>query len=294
MLRIAHIINPVSAKPPSDLVVAQPITFESMRAARQFALQNEDIAVDLFAVGYAEDTAVAPADFIWLPPLERSVLDVADFQQARKLPLLSDILGRLYANSDADLFIYTNVDIGLQPHFYTAVAHLWRSGHEAFVINRRTIPADFTRPSQLPLMWAEIGKPHRGWDCFVFPRALLPNFELGSVCIGATRVGLALLSNLVAYGRAFKEVKDAHLTFHIGDERQWLNPAFVDYDKHNTQELLQILTTLEAQQGEFERESIPGSYLWRTRTFGAFYDFWARHVYLPPRLSNMLNRLLRD
>ncbi len=292
MIKIAHVVNPVHVEPTSDLFIAQPITFESMRIAQQQAAEN--IAVELLAVGYEEDEAVMPAGFKILPPLTRSVIDVGTFQQQRKLPLLKDILDCLYANSAADFCIYTNVDIGLQPDFYLKVVEFIDQGLDTFVINRRTIPDNYTQSDELPLMWAEFGEPHRGWDCFVFKRDLYPNFVLGDVCIGATRVGLALLANLVAYGRSFKEFKEEHLTFHIGDERQWLNPAFADYDAHNTQELMQILTTLESNRGPFGRETIPGSYLWRTRTFGRFYALWARHVYLPPRLSTLLNRLLRD
>ena len=37
MNSIAHIIHPVMVKPPSDLIIAQPVTFETMRIAREFA-----------------------------------------------------------------------------------------------------------------------------------------------------------------------------------------------------------------------------------------------------------------
>ena len=42
----------------------------------------------------------------------------------RKLPLLADIIERLYENSDAEWLIYTNVDIAVQPHFYESVASI--------------------------------------------------------------------------------------------------------------------------------------------------------------------------
>ncbi|NCF68667.1 MAG: hypothetical protein GWP61_22130 [Chloroflexi bacterium] len=291
MLRIAHIVNPVLVQPPSDLVVAQPISFEAMRIAKQQAAGR--VAVDLLAVGYAEDNPAMPADFQEMPLLTRSVLDVAAFQKQRKLPLLKDILDRLYGGCEAEYLAYTNVDIGLQPHFYLSVQGFIDQGFDAFVINRRTISRKHTRVEELPLMWAEAGDPHRGWDCFVFQRDLYPEFVLGNVCVGATRVGLALLANMVAYGRCFFEIKDAHLTFHIGDERHWKNPAFADYDAHNTRELMEILTVLEKETGPFGRETIPASFLWRKRKFGSLYEFWSRNVYLPLRLSRLLNRFLR-
>jgi hypothetical protein len=101
---------------------------------------------------------------------------------------------------------------------------------------------------------------------------------------------LALLANMEAYGNRFREFKDEHLTFHIGDERNWLNPVFADYDRHNTRELLQILEAIETEQGPFGRETIAGSFLFRKRTFGPLYEFWSRHVYLPIGLSQKLNR----
>lgn len=296
MVTLAHVINPVHVPATSDLHAAQPVTFESMRIAQRFAAPRAaaELAVDLYAAHYAEDAPAAPADFMPLPLLERSVLDVGRFQAQRKLPLLADILERLYAAAGAaDYLVYTNVDIALQPHFYLALARFIAAGHDAFVINRRTISARHTQIADLPQMWAEVGAPHRGWDCFVFPRALLPRFKLGHVCIGATRVGLALLANMAAYGRSFHEFTDAHLTFHIGDERAWLNPRFADYDAHNTRALLAILAALEAEVGPFDRRSIPGSFLLRRRALGPLYDRWARSVYLPPALSRALNRLLR-
>ncbi len=67
------------------------------------------------------------------------MLDCGRFAVPRKLPLIKDILGRLYDASDAEYFIYTNVNIGLMPNFYVAVNAIIESGYDAFVINRRTI-----------------------------------------------------------------------------------------------------------------------------------------------------------
>lgn len=289
-MKIAHLVNPVLVKPSSDLFIAQPITFESMRIAQQQAAG--DVKVDLLAVGHPEDQPVMPEGFQALPSLTRSVLDVATFKKQRKLPFLGDIVSRLYDGSEADVLIYTNVDIGLQPEFYLAVQEFIDQGFDAFVINRRTIPSRYTTIDQLPQMWAEVGEAHRGWDCFIFPRDMVPKFRLGSVCVGATRVGLALLSNLVAHGRSFMEFKDDHLTFHIGDERRWKDPAFADYDAHNTRELMGVLSTLEMETGPFGRYTIPGSFLWRIHTFGWLYESWTRRAYLPVRWSQRLDRLI--
>ena len=106
--------------------------------------------------------------------------------------MIRDILDRLYAASDADYFIYTNVDIALMPHFYTAVTQLIETGVDAMVINRRTIAKSPSDPAHLPLMWAQVGEKHPGYDCFVFRRDAYPNFDLGTACIGANWIGRVL------------------------------------------------------------------------------------------------------
>ncbi len=291
-MRIAHIINPVVVRPDSDLYIAQPITFESMRIAQRQVVNK--LTVDLLAIGYPEDQSIMPEGFIALSPFTRSVLDVATFNKQRNLPLLADIIDSLYKGSEADYCIYTNVDIGLQPNFYLAVLEIIEQGTDAFVINRRTISNRYTSVDELPQMWAEAGKPHRGWDCFIFARSLIPNFKLGNICVGMPRVGLALVANLVTYSRRFAEFREAHLTFHIGDDRKGKAPELSDYHEHNTRELMGILSALENENGPFGRRSIPGSFLWRKRTFGYLYEFWSRNVYLPSNLSRFINRLLRD
>lgn len=274
MLKLAHIVNPVHPAPASDLAVAQPVTFETMRVARRFASGTVD--VELYTTHYPEDAPAAPADFRSTPELDRSVLDVGDFRRPRRLPLLADVLARLYDATDAAYLIYTNVDIGLMPHFYVAVHRLIESGLEAFVVNRRTIERAYDRIDQLPLMYASTGRPHRGWDCFVFPRNAVPEYDLGAVCIGAPRSGLALLANLMAYTDAYREFKALHLTFHRGDDRSWSASSFSDYRAHNTREVVALLKRLEQRHGAFARQTPPGAFLFRKRYFGPLYETWAR------------------
>ncbi len=290
MKKLAHIINPIQVPETSDLFVAQPITFETMRLAKSYA--GDQLQIKQYTAQYQEDLSMVPQDFQATPDLDRSVLDIAKFRHFRKLPLLKDILDRLFsAAHDADYLIYSNVDIALQPAFYTEVSNFIDAGYDSFVINRRTIPGHYRNIEQIPTMMAEPGTAHRGWDCFVFSRTIYPRFCLFDVCVGATRVGLALLANLQAFGNKFREFKNEQLTFHIGDERNWLNPVFSDYDNHNTRELMQILEAIETEQGPFGRDTIPGSFLYRKRNLGPIYEFWTRHVYLPIGISQTLNRL---
>ncbi len=243
MVSIAHIINPVKVSSVSDLYCAQPVTFESIRRARSFA--KHEVSVNNFTAQFNEDRPFVPSDFTATPDLDRSILDLGSFQKERKLPLLCDILDRLYTAADAEYLVYTNVDIALMPSFYTTVAHIINNGYDAFTINRRTISKEF-KPEQLTAMYAEIGEPHPGHDCFVFKKELYPKFNVGTACIGANWIGRVLLTNLICYARAFDIFKCLHLTFHLGDDRSWKTHDYADYDNHNERELLAILKNHES------------------------------------------------
>jgi hypothetical protein len=289
MIRLAHIVNPVLVDRSSDLFVAQPITFEAMRVARSFAAGQ--VAVELLSAQYPEDHPVVPADFRRTPDLEKSVLDYGKFDKPRKLPLLKDILDRLHQGSDAEYLIYTNVDIGLLPHFYLTVKCLVAAGYDAFTINRRTISDRYTRPDQIPLMYAELGRPHRGWDCFVFRRDVYPKYQLGSICLGAPRVGLALIANLWAHADSFREFSDEHLTFHLGNDRSWGQSRHSAYAAHNTRQAYQIIETLEQKVGPFGRNTPPGKFMFfqRSRLLKAIYDFYVR-FHIPLHLVRAFQR----
>lgn len=105
MHKLAHIINPVIIAQDSDLYTAQPITFETMRTARENAQGVVD--VELYSAQFPEDRPLVPQCFGFTPDLKRSVLDLATFKQQRKLPLLQDILDRLYSATNAEYLIYS-------------------------------------------------------------------------------------------------------------------------------------------------------------------------------------------
>ncbi len=289
MRKIAHVVNPVLVDESSDLSLAQPITFETMQSARRFA--EGQVEVELYTAQYSEDHPMVPAAFRRTPDLEGSVLDYGHFRKRRKLPILRDILDRLYQATEAEYLIYTNVDIGLQPHFYLALNRFIEAGYDAFVINRRTISDRFTTIEQIPLMYAQIGEPHRGWDCFVFKRDAYPRYKLGTICLGAPRVGLVLLANLIAQADCFKEFKNQHLTFHLGNDRGWRGRGYSDYATHNTQETLRILGELEKEWGPFERSSPPGSFLFKHRKLGFAYEIWVRYVHVPVQVKRRLSQV---
>lgn len=235
MVKIAHIINSVKVKKESDLYIAQPVTFQSMVKAKKYNEFSNNI--QLFNICYEEDRDLVPDEFTTLPYLEKSVLDHGNFTKQKKLPLIRDILLPLKNIDDIDYIIYTNVDIALMPFFYDYIISKINNGSDSLIINRRII----TEASDLGLMYAEVGKPHAGYDCFVFRRELLHKFDFGESCIGANWIGRVFISNLITYSRKLEILKDGHLTFHIGDDGAWLSNNYSDYDLHNKNIAYQLI-----------------------------------------------------
>jgi hypothetical protein len=257
-MKIAHIINPVKIGPKSDLYFAQPVTFETMRRAKDFA--SGHVEVEQYTTQYSEDHEVLPKGFTILPDLARSVLDIKQFKHQRKLPILADILSRLYEASDADYFIYTNVDIAVMPSFYVSVAALLEK-YDGLVINRRTISNFYTSLAEIPLMYTEIGEKHLGYDCFIFRRDSFTKMQLGTACIGAVQIGQLFYANIIANCRNFREMRDCHLTFHLGNDRVWYTPENEPYKIHNEREAKAALRQLREYAGPFDSSTPIGQFL---------------------------------
>ena len=250
---IAHIISPFKAKEGSEPAIVQPITFESMRRAKKYA--SDTVDVELFTAQYPEDREIVPDYFTLTPDLERSIADIPSVGGSRKLPLLKDILDELYTHSEAEYFIYTNVDIGLMQPFYTVVDEYIQQGYDAFIINRRRVSGNYTSVDQLDLIYTDVGEMHNGFDCFVFKRALYEKFDVGEVCVGIPHVGNTLAHNLFCWGENFKLYTNQHLSFHIGMElvKKWGNDALM---KHNYASFRKVLKKLTPH---LRIENIPAS-----------------------------------
>ena len=254
MRKFAHIVNLGIFPETSDLHIAQPITVETMRIAKEFAVGQADVA--LLSAQYPEDRRAVPNYFTVTPDLTRSVLDFADFKVRRKLPLIKDILDRACDAAESDYIVYSNVDIGLLPHFYVTLNRIIESGIDAFIINRRLIAKEFTKLEDIPLMWAEVGRPHMGYDCFVFKRDVYPKFDLGLTCIGASYYDKLLLGNLLLYSSNFKVFRDHHLTFHIGNDKTWTSKAHEDYQSYNKAALDKFVAGLDAEKGTLVQRTL--------------------------------------
>jgi hypothetical protein len=231
--RILHVVNAFDA--PGRRRAEQELTFESMRQARDVAARHPGApSIEQVGVAYAEDEAFAAPWFDRTRGVTRSALDLPGFAQPRKLPLLFDLLGACAPDcAAADVVVFTNSDIVLMPHFYAAVAALLARGFDGLVINRRTVEHFALDAALLPLMQASVGEDHEGFDCFVFPARLLPRFVQTPAIVGMGGVMRSLLYNLVAHCERLLILKRAHLTLHLGVDKDWQTPQYQDYRKFN-------------------------------------------------------------
>lgn len=244
--RIAHIVNPVPVRTDHELFQAQEVTFETMRRAKT-AAGRSPLEVTLFATRY-EDDHRPMGSFVEAPRLTRSVMDCGDFSVSRKLPLIGDILRGLYASSNADVFVYTNVDIALQQNFYMTIARMIDDGLEACTVTRRTVMASEEQARDLEWLYRQEGEPHIGHDCFVFRRHVLEDVDFHALCIGFPPVGRVLVAALSTRASQFEIRNDLHLTFHLNDIKTWEDPRFNDFWNHNRRSALRTLEGLAARQ----------------------------------------------
>jgi hypothetical protein len=250
-MKLVHIINPVKVGPTSDLYSAQPVTFETMRRAKSFA-ELSGIEVELWTTQFEEDREIIPGYFQKTSDLTRSVLDFGTFKKHRKLPLIADILNKaVEVASNSDFIIYTNADIAVLPYFYTFIANQIQRGVDAMVINRRTIQSADAY-SSIEEMYADFGKVHPGFDCFIMRSSIARDSDLSKVCIGTTRIGLALIANLIMNSYRFELYSDSHVTFHLGEDKPWTDGSFHDYVEHNERHVIEILKRFSSvDEGKF-------------------------------------------
>jgi hypothetical protein len=83
----------------------------------------------------------------------------------------------------------------------------------------------------------EVGRKHPGFDCFVFPAAWVSKLVQTTSCVGIPHVMRPLMYNLVALSHRLLILKEAHLTYHFGDDRPGFADQFKAYVDHNISQL---------------------------------------------------------
>lgn len=231
-MEIAHIINVTEindSKKASYLHIAQPLTMRSMVIAQKTA--KSVIDVDLVAIKHKDEKVSVPSEFEWAPDLDKYAWEhieaLKNVISHKPLPRLKDIILSLYNVSDAEYFIFTNLDIGLYPHFYIRVKEIIEKGYDAFCINRRDLPKEhdgvLLDESAIELIFSIVGIPHIGIDCFVFKKEIVPLLNLSNVYIGYPPVGQVLKTQVEINSKNFLWIKDEKITFHIGSDLAWKN-----------------------------------------------------------------------
>lgn len=283
LLELTHVLNPVYACERDRFRFVQDVTFTTLSNAREAARGRA--TVRFLSVQYPEDREIVPDDFELAPDLDRSVIDCSPLKICRKLPLLADIMQRAKDASRTEYIVFSNVDIAVKEDFYLAVAEILSSGCDAMTVNRRTIGNQYDSVDEIPRMLKETGSPHRGWDCFIFRKELIPRFKLGKVCVGAPPVGLLLLANLMAFADGFREFRDEYLTFHLGNERKW-SRWMDETARHNKREALKQLRLLESEHGAFSTATPPGRFLaWHRNRFRAALYTAMKQIHVPARIT---------
>lgn len=237
---LAHIINPYKAPVGSENAIAQPITLLSIKNATKH--KSGKYSIELYAAIIKGDENLVPEGFKILY-LNRTLTAVADFKAPRTLPLIGDIIHLLLSDSKADYFVYTNIDIGLQPYFYEKVSTEIEKGYDSLVINRRGISDQFNSVSQMDEIYKQKGKDHPGYDCFVFKRSTAEKFVFKNICLGIPRFERTFVLNLICFSQKILFLEKEILTFHIGETiiKSWGDEKHI---QHNQKEYLKIRNEL--------------------------------------------------
>lgn len=245
-LRFRHVVHAYDDRELPANTDAQALTFRTIEEAKAYA--GPELPVRAVAVSYPDDAHMVPDSVTLAPPLVRNVTDVTEFTTRRSLPLLFDILEKGLAEKwngapadGADYVVLTNSDIHLQPYFYRVLAELLGQGWDAITVNRRTVDADPEHRTFSALFLADAGSDHPGFDCFVFPALWFDDFAPSHSCCGAGYVMRSLLFNIVARSSRMLMLTNAHMTFHLGDDRKWEAPSYDEYVAFNLAEAQKVL-----------------------------------------------------
>ena len=254
-MKYLHITSPVKVSKERDLYYAQPVTFETYKIAKEFSQSSLDIIQ--CTVQFSEDREIIPSHITILDDLKESIQDIGEF--SFKYPFIKEILNSAFNYSvKFDYIIFSNVDISIMPYFYLSINKLIEMGHDAIIINRRSIIDTYKTIEDLPLMFAEVGHQHPGWDCFVFKRNLYPKLNFEDGVIGAVSSGRIIYDNLKFHAEKLIELTNSDLTFHLGfsptTTRQYSDTNWIKTNMHNDNQLEKILNKMiDSANGKEEK-----------------------------------------
>jgi hypothetical protein len=142
-------------------------------------------------------------------------------------------------------------------------------------------------------MAAQVGQSHKGHDCLIFPRTAYPHYFLTNLCVGAFRVGMAVLVNMLYHAQRFELFTDLHLTYHLGNDRVHRSPRLADYKAYNEIEFLKILTHYDVIEHPHEHYIIQRLY----QTYSPRqqrYRFFGKMDWYKQKFQRMINAWKQD
>lgn len=247
-----HLVNPFTPRAASQ-ELAQKATFAAIRNAIEYA-KNHGVEAEALGVVLPEDAQYVEPPTRPVPALKRTVMDLGTFTKKRAYPLFGDVLQAAYEHGRGKYVIFSNIDIAPQREFYVEVKKLIDDQQGAdpmypFIITRRSLlTTPYHDVSELEAMYKDRGSAHPGYDCFIFPREWIPRMKMAGVVIGAWWFTEMLLANLDTLSRKRTLVyTDLYLTFHIGDDPQWL--GMDEYWQHNAKECGKAVKELHESEG---------------------------------------------
>ncbi len=243
-ISFVHLLNPFPARAGSEHAIASRVTWATLRAAHARAVE-QGIAVTCRAVVLPGDESAVEAPCTSVAHLGRTVADVAELKPRRPLPLIGDLLTVGAQGTAASHIVFSNMDIAVQPHFYSALHSLVEKlgADVPFTVARTNIDAALAE-APLEKLYAAEGTLGFGYDCFVIPISLIPQLDLGHSCIGAPHFDqlLYMALDLLSAG-GVKSFNHERLTFHLGNDIAWA--AMMDYVEHNLREALAAIERMK-------------------------------------------------
>jgi hypothetical protein len=187
-MKIAHIVHALKPNPGSDLIHAQPMTFESMLNAKQ-----NDTNIELLCTVFPDNDNLIPDGFVKASNITDDLSNYVP--NSRKLPFIKEIFDKCY---------------------------------DAIIINRTTMPNYDNQSLQWYLDNIEQGSSHPGYDCFVIQRDLYKKMVLDNIVIGVNWIGEVVIQNIFYFAKNPILLQRSNLTFHMGDDRTWHDPKHAE------------------------------------------------------------------
>lgn len=243
-ISFTHILNPFRAKVDSGHWIASRVTWQTLRIAHARA-RAHGLDVDCCAVILPGDESAVEEPVGRIAYLNRTIQDIKRLKPPRLFPLIEDVLTAGASGSLGSHVIFSNMDISVKPDFYLALADLvtGKLGTDVpFTVHRSNIDPSLALGS-LEQMYEASGPLGIGYDCFVIPKNLVQDLDLGTCCIGAPHFDYLLFMALDARsGHRAKSMTQERLTFHLGNDIAWV--AMIDYVEHNLSESLEAIARM--------------------------------------------------